>query len=273
MSHFSPSHPIPSFDESPFLVIDDDAVSLGRSLRYLQLSGRLVPLIREIATQHLLHRAFQQHDRQLAVSVAEFEGAIAQFRQEQQLVSPDRFEQWLGQQHLSYEVFQKRMTLALKLEKLKAAIASPHLEAAFQQQKDQLTEANVRCIFGNQPILTAIAPALHREPLHWKSILEPYERINPPQVTVVQGLISMHQLPHHLRSPVLSANLETWIGPFPVGDSNQQVLIQVEQHHLPSLGSDRIRRRLQDQVFQRWLEQQLDRITVAMDSPINTRHD
>jgi hypothetical protein len=269
MPHSSPLHPILSFDESPFLVIDNDAVSLGRSLRYLQLSGRLVPLIREIAAQHLIHRTLQQHDRQLAVSVAEFEGAIAQFRHEHQLVSPDRFEQWLDQQHLSYEVFQTRITLALKLEKLKAAIAAPNLEQAFQTQKEALTEAELRCIFGDKPTLTAIATALQREPSNWRPVVAAYEQAEPPQVSVVQGGIGMNQLPPHLRSPVSTAKLGAWVGPLPVGASDQQqVFIQVQQRHLPSL-CDRTRRQLQDQLFQQWLNHQLDRITVALDTPIH----
>lgn len=254
--------PVLSFDDVPFLAINQQSLSLGTVLRYLQLSGRLSPLIQDIVSQHIVHQAIQAQDADLPVSVEEVEGAIAQFRQQQRLIPDEAFARWLGAQNLTREVFHKRMILTLKLEQFKAKIAAPDLLAYFQQQQGLLSEADLCCILAvDGTLLETIAPSLRDRTLTMDQVIQTYERREPQQVTVLRGLIPIAQLPEAVRSPVMTVPLGTLIGPILVGQ--QWTLLQVENRVTAQL-TDQVRRELQDRLFQRWLTQQLDQVMVTL---------
>ncbi|WP_204154329.1 hypothetical protein [Leptolyngbya sp. CCY15150] len=258
----SVSEPVQSFDDVPFLAINQQSLSLGTVLRYLQLSGRLSPLIQDIVSQHIVHQAIQAQDADLPVSVEEVEGAIAQFRQQQRLIPDEAFARWLGAQNLTREVFHKRMILTLKLEQFKAKIAAPDLLAYFQQQQGLLSEADLCCILAvDGTLLETIAPSLRDRTLTMDQVIQTYERREPQQVTVLRGLIPIAQLPEAVRSPVMTVPLGTLIGPILVGQ--QWTLLQVENRVTAQL-TDQVRRELQDRLFQRWLTQQLDQVMVTL---------
>mgnify|MGYP000052991760 CR=1 FL=1 len=258
----SVSEPVQSFDDVPFLAVNQQSLSLGTVLRYLQLSGRLSPLIQDIVSQHIVHQAIQSQDANLPVSVEDVEGAIAQFRQQQRLIPDEAFARWLGAQNLTREVFHKRMILTLKLEQFKAKIAAPDLLAYFQQQQGLLSEADLCCILAvDGTLLETIAPSLRDRTLTMDQVIQTYERTEPQQVTVLRGLIPIAQLPEAVRSPVMTVPLGTLIGPILVGQ--QWTLLQVENRVTAQL-TDQVRRELQDRLFQRWLAQQLDQVMVTL---------
>ncbi|MGB3514805.1 MAG: hypothetical protein WBA43_00010 [Elainellaceae cyanobacterium] len=258
----SVSEPVQSFDDVPFLAVNQQSLSLGTVLRYLQLSGRLSPLIQDIVSQHIVHQAIQAQDANLPVSVEDVEGAIAQFRQQQRLIPDEAFARWLGAQNLTREVFHKRMILTLKLEQFKAKIAAPDLLAYFQQQQGLLSEADLCCILAvDGVLLETIAQSLRDRSLTIDQVIQTYERTEPQQVTVLRGLIPIAQLPEAVRSPVMTVPLGTLIGPILVGQ--QWTLLQVENRVTAQL-TDQVRRELQDRLFQRWLTQQLDQVMVTL---------
>ncbi|TVQ17904.1 MAG: hypothetical protein EA367_16245 [Leptolyngbya sp. DLM2.Bin15] len=244
------------------MAINQQSLSLGTVLRYLQLSGRLSPLLQDIVSQHLVHQAIQTQDADLPVSMEAIEGAIAQFRQQQRLTQDQAFTRWLGTQNMTLEVFRKRMILTLKLEQLKAKIAAPDLLACFQQQQGLLSEADLCCILAvDGALLERIAPSLRDRTLTVDQVIQTYERSKPQQVTVLRGLIQIAQLPEAVRSPVMTVPLGTLIGPIHVGQ--QWALLQVENRVTAQL-TDQVRRELQDRLFQRWLAQQLEQVMVTL---------
>lgn len=255
--------PVTTFDDIPFLSINHQSLSLGQALRYLQLSGRLNPWLREIVGQHVIHQALQEQDRALPVSLAEFEAAIAQFRQQKHLNNPHDFEQWLVDQNMTYEIFQRRMALGIKLEKFKAAIAAPDLDAQFQSQKGQFSEVDLYCILGSdRPLLEQIANGLRQATLSINEVIHRYERINPPQITVINGLVPIAQLPEDLRSPILHAAAGDVLGPYALGE--QWVIVGIQQLVWASL--DSLRSTLEEQLFQAWLSRHLEKALVEFSS-------
>jgi hypothetical protein len=254
--------PVTSFDEVPFVAVNQQPLSLGRVLRYLQLSGRLTPLLRDIVSQHIVHETLQAQDAHLPVALEDVHSAIAQFREQQQLTDDRVLEQWLATQNMSWAIFQKRIILALKLEQLKVRIAAPDLHACFQQQQGLRSDADLCCILGgDRDLLHTIAHGLRQGSLTLPQVIETYERADPPQVTILRGVVQVAELPPELRSPVLTAPLGTYLGPNPVG--HRWAVLRVERRILAKLDAT-LRQELQEQLFQQWLQQQLEQIQVTL---------
>jgi len=69
---------------TPFLIVDDQPISLTQALSYLQASGKLQPFILEILRRNILEQEQTRDD--LDISTAVIEQAVIDFRLEQQLI-------------------------------------------------------------------------------------------------------------------------------------------------------------------------------------------
>lgn len=63
----------------PFLNIDDQPLSLGQLLQYLQVSGNLLPFLQEIVGQHVIYQEIQAR-QDLEVSASQLVSGLAQLR-------------------------------------------------------------------------------------------------------------------------------------------------------------------------------------------------
>jgi hypothetical protein len=108
----------------PFITIDNYTLSLGRALQYLQVAGKLTPLLQEIVGLHLVFETLEARSDEFTVENAEIEQKIIDFRIQEQLTDPQQFQNWLTQQGIEYKTFVQRVWMTLRIERLKAALAA-----------------------------------------------------------------------------------------------------------------------------------------------------
>lgn len=150
------------FDAVPFLAIEGQTLSLAKVLQYFQLSGNLLPLLREIVEQSVLY-AELQHRTDLEVSRAVVDQAVIDFRVQNGLTDLEQFQRWLANQSLDYPAFQARILLGAKLEKLVERLAAPRLDAYFEQQRLLLAQVDLSCLlFADKRWQSSDTPSFYR---------------------------------------------------------------------------------------------------------------
>ena len=251
-----------NFDAVPLLKVGEQSISLGRVLQYFQLSGKLAPWIKDIIEQHIIFQAIQSHDG-LDVLESEIDQALIDFRINNQLSEADAFAQWLNNQAMDFVTLKNRFVLGFKIEKLKVRITEADLPALFEQQKSALDQVELYYIIAaNQAIAAEISHQLSQDGSHFESVARTYALAAEPQVSLVRRAFNLAQLPENLRQAVQSANVHDTIGPLEV--EQRWCIFRVEQF-VPATLEGQLKQSLQDQLFQQWLDQQVQQLPISLD--------
>ncbi|MGF1496772.1 MAG: peptidyl-prolyl cis-trans isomerase [Elainellaceae cyanobacterium] len=133
------------FESVALLKVGNQTISLAQALQYLQRSGKLMPFINEIVGQHILAQEVQSHT-DLAVGVAELENRVLEFRKNQALDEPQKFEEWLSSRGLTYGAFHNLLTDDLKVEKLRAQVSEETASTYFAENHGALDEIKLTYI-------------------------------------------------------------------------------------------------------------------------------
>ena len=136
----------------PRLMIDDRPLSWKEILGGMQLFGKLQPFLQEVVGQYVLIQEMGSRD-ELTVTSSEMMEAIMDFRIQQQLNDQEKFEAWLQNEGLNNSTFQQRISMGLRLKKLKTAIAAPGLQTYFEENKDSLERLKVKCLVASEESL------------------------------------------------------------------------------------------------------------------------
>lgn len=97
-------------ESSPFLIADDQPISLEQALRYLESAGKLEFVLWEIMRQHVLVQEIQVlEEREISPDV--IEQIVIDFRLERQLTNSEIFQEWLASEGLDYTTFRKKIFL------------------------------------------------------------------------------------------------------------------------------------------------------------------
>ncbi len=245
----------------PFLKINGEQISLERALGYLQVSGHLIPLMQELVSLHVLFKEVQQR-QDLEISSADLEETIIDFRLKKKLTDSSKFEDWLAKQGMNREVFQTRMALRLKFDKLKERIAAPDLESYFEERKQELDLIVLSCIVVTDKEL---AFQLHQQLLDGKTnfeqISQEYSLTDIKDVSIIRGPTRRVRLPEELRGLINDAPPGQLVGPLEVGE--RWTIFQVEQIQ-PAKLEEPLKQELQNQLFQKWLQAQLKQLNVKL---------
>lgn len=257
-----------TFDALPFLTIADQTLSLGQVLRYLQLSGKLVPLIQELVAQHVIYQEMQTR-QDLDIELSELEQAMVDFRVNQKLLDADAFQRWLNQQGMDYSTFQRRMFVNFKLEKLKTQIAEPSLPAYFTHHQALLDEVELSCVAIADK---ALAEQLTRRLLaatDFEKVVKEYALTHLNKVSVWRKSVRYSQLPEDLREAIATAMIGDSIGPLQI--EGQWCLFRIEQFH-PAVLESPLKQELQEKLFQQWLAKQVSNLPVNLVAEPNASH-
>jgi hypothetical protein len=255
------------FDSTPLLSIDETSLSLGTVLRYYQLSGRLLPWIRDIVEQHITFTEIQQRD-DLNVTLAEVEQAAVEIRVQQKLTDATTFQQWLDSQGMNYELFQNRIVLNLKLEKLKSKIAAPNLQALFDEQKSVLDQVEVSCVVLAEEAHAHQLRAQILEANDFDRIVGEYAVADPLKVSVMKSEIRFGQLPEDVRETLRKASIGDLVGP--ISMEQRWCVFRVEQF-MPAVLEGQIQRSLEDRLFQQWLVERAQEVSVKLGRSTETQ--
>lgn len=246
----------------PFLTVNDETISLGQSLRYLQSSGKLQSFLGEMLRQYVVEKELTSRE-DLNIDSTAVEQAVINFRLERNLTDPQAFQEWLEQNRISYDAFHQQVETGFKRETLKMSIVKPQLEEYFQERKPFLdTIILSRIVVADYEL----AETLHRRLLEEQARFEQLARehsITPERnVNGMMGPVSFGSLPESLRAMMSEATPGKIVGPLEI--EGRWCLFRIEEFVEASFENAKLKQKLQNELFEKWINEKLKTLTVKM---------
>jgi parvulin-like peptidyl-prolyl isomerase len=252
-------------DSLAFLKLGNRSISLGQALRYLQRSGKLMPFMSEIVGQHLIFEEIQSRP-DLEISVAELEKAVEAFRVTQQLSEPDRFQQWLTTQGLTYGAFCTRVSDELKLEKLKAQIGQHDLATYFENNGRALDQIKLTYIVASeQSKADELRKRIGRKKSNFDVIAA--ECINEVflnesnHLSLKKETLRRGQLRPELKQALEQSSTGDLIGPIEV--DQRWWIIKIEEIQSAQLEGE-LKQQLEADFFRQWLNERMQQAPIQL---------
>ncbi|MEG4985368.1 peptidylprolyl isomerase [Microcoleus sp. BR0-C5] len=248
-------------ESQPFLTIDDQPISLAKAIGYLRSTGDFKPFLLKIIRQHILETELQTHD-DLEIDSNIIEQAVIDFRFENQLNDPDDFQEWLKTQRISYADFRQQIAARLKIEKLKAEVTAPKLEEYFNANKALLNQVVIsRIVVADLDFALNLKHQILADGSRFESLAREHSLTNDRLVNGIMEAISLGQIPSQVREYIIPATPGELIGPLEI--DGRYALLRVERF-LPAILEGSLKRELQDQLFEQWLEDKAQKLTIKM---------
>jgi hypothetical protein len=244
--------------EKSFLSIDGQAISLTRCLGYLGSSGHLGPFLGEMLRQYVLEREFARRP-EIVVSETLVEIAIADFCDQRQLTDQKMLDGWLLAHDESRSSIATRIRAEFKFEKLKYAISSPDLGPYFLDRQP----------FLDRVVLSRILVDHEEDAQNLKDQFATGAAFDEAAAATCEGGEMMRfgaleriALPMSLRQAVAGACVGEVLGP--ISSSNGWALYLFEEDAPASLSDPALKQALRDELFERWIGEQLEHLTVEL---------
>ncbi|HEY9845805.1 MAG TPA: peptidylprolyl isomerase [Candidatus Caenarcaniphilales bacterium] len=230
--------------------VGDQVVHAQEILPLLERYQLLPQLIQEI----ILDQAI----REFSCSEAEHQAALHQFFQQLQLTDPEQQKIWLNSQNLTLEQLEQRLLRPILLEKFKVATWTSKIESYFLTRKaslDQVVYSLIRTkdqgtiqelyfrIKEGERSFSDLAREYSQGPEAYTAGLVGPTPLSKPH-PVIARLLSTSQ-PGQLRTPT---RLEDWF-----------VIIRLEKF-FPAQLDESMRRRLLNELFENWLQEQVQQV-------------
>ncbi len=248
-------------DSKPFLTIDNQSITLAQALAYLRAAGDLQPFILKIIRQHLLETELQSH-ADLEIDPSIIEQAVIDFRFENQLNDPERFQEWLKIQGISYAEFRHQIVARLKIEKLKAKVTATKLEEYFNANKALLDQIILsRIVVAAKDFALSLRSQIVEDSNRFEYLAREHSLTDDRLVKGIMEPISLGQIPEQIRESVATAIPGELIGPLEI--DGRYALLRVEQF-LPAFLEGSLKQHLQEQLFDQWLQEKAQKMTIKM---------
>jgi len=251
---------MPEPDSQPFLIVDEQPIYLDQALKYLQVAGKLQPFILEILRQNILEKEIKTR-QELDVGPAVIEQAVIDFRLEQQLTDPQKFQEWLASNGLDYATFHKQVSSSFQLEKLKAHITEPKLQEYFIERKLFLDRVVLSRIVVTEKELAEELKSQVIEGSRFEQLAQEFSITDDRLVNGMMGAVSRGQMPDALRALIDLASPGEVIGPIEI--EQWYCLFRVEQF-LPASLEGQLKQELQNQIFEQWLGDKMQQLTIKL---------
>lgn len=248
-------------ESNAFLLVDEQPIHLNQALKYLQISGKLQPFILEILKQHILEKEIQTRVQELDISPAVIEQAVIDFRLEQQLTDPQKFQEWLSSNGLDYDTFHKQVASSFKLEKLKAQITEPKLQEYFIERKIFLDRVVLSRIIVTDKELAEELKSQILEGARFEQLAQEYSLTDDRTLNGMMGAVSRGQMSDALRALIDLAAPGEMIGPIEIEQC--YCLFRVEQF-LPASLEGKLKQELQNQLFEQWLGEKMQKLAIKL---------
>lgn len=246
----------------PFMTIADQPITLGQAFRYLQANRKLDAFIGEIVRQFVIEQAINTQD-DLKVNSAVIEQAVIDFRLQQQLTDPKRFQEWLSSNGLSYEAFHHQVASGFKLKKLKEDIAAARLQEYFIERKIYLDRVVIsRIIVADKELAEELKSQIDEGTAKFEQLAREYSMTDDRVMNGMVGPVSRGTMPDMLRSAIDLASPGEVIGP--LGMEDRWGLFRVEELLPASVDDPQIRQTLQDELFEQWLAEKMQTLPIKL---------
>ncbi|MEO1146565.1 MAG: peptidylprolyl isomerase [Cyanobacteria bacterium J06638_22] len=242
------------------LIFDDQTISMPQVFRYLRDSGKLDGFIGDLARQFVIERSLQQEN--LAVNPTTVEQAIIDFRLQQQLTGSEKFQTWLQENNLTFEMFYSQIANNFRFQQLKETHTSDQIEGYFVERKSYLNRAVIsRLIVDNAELADELKSQLD-ESATFEQLVRDYSITDDRVMNGMMGPIPLARIPEALREKVEPATPGSLVGPLEI--ESRWGIFRVEGFLNASLEDPQTRQTLQDELFERWVSEQVKQLPIQI---------
>ncbi|MBW4458767.1 MAG: peptidylprolyl isomerase [Nodosilinea sp. WJT8-NPBG4] len=246
----------------PFLFIDDEAISQEQVLEYLQNAGQLETFIKGILSQHAIAQEIQ-FTPELTPTEETVEQLLSEFRQSRGLSDDAVFDAWLQQNSLDDETLAATLLDQWTQEQLMGRICQPRLQEYFIKRKPQLDQVELSCIVVQEE---GLAKELHEQITQEGASFEQLAQ----QHSLADNRYSGGKIPPVARES-LSEELRIELGAIYPGEivgplllNDRWCLFRLDAV-LPAALEGETEAQLQVELFQEWLRDRTDAMTVKLE--------
>jgi parvulin-like peptidyl-prolyl isomerase len=245
----------------PFLTIDNQSISLSQSLTYLRASGDLQTFLIKIIRQYLIEQELQFRI-DLEILPTQIDQAVIDLRSKNHLVKSEDFDSWLQLQQINYDDLREQIAVRLKIEKLKAEVTKPNLEEYFNANKALLNQVVLsRIVVADLDLALTLRSQIVEDNSRFELLAREHSLTDDRLVNGMMGLVTLGQLPEQIRQFVTTASPGELIGVLEI--DGRYALLRVEQF-IPASLEGSLKHDLQDQLFEQWLEEKAQKLTIKM---------
>lgn len=242
-------------ESKPLLTIGEEQLSWGQGLRYLQASGKLQSFVTEIVRQYVIEKEMQSRE-DINVSPAVIQQAMIDFRLQRKLEDQQKFQEWLQQNRINYNALESQIENSFKLKQLRDSITAEKIEAYFNERKAGLDYVILsRIVVEDKELADALRRKIVEEGGRFEDLAKEYSVTNDKNFNGIMGAVSLSSLPEDLRNSINSANPGDLLGPFQT--NKFWSLFRLEQLQGASLDNPEIRKKLDGELFERWVSEKL----------------
>jgi len=242
----------------PFLYIDEQPISAGQILNYLQSTRKLDAFLGDIVRQYVIERELQGS----IVNPAVVEQSVIDFRLTNQLTDPNQFQEWLTNNGLTYEAFHNQVAGNFKLKKLKEDVAAAKLPEYFIERKVYLDRVILsRIIVADKELAEELKTQLH-EGAAFEQLARDYSLTDDKIMNGMVGPVSRGSMPDLLRAAIDLAEAGDIIGP--IGMEERWGLFRIEALLPATLDDPQIKQSLEDEVFEQWLAEKMQMVPIKL---------
>lgn len=244
-----------------FLTADEEPISLEQALKYLELSGKLEPILWEVIRQHVIEKELKTID-DIDISSDLIEQVVIDFRLENELTNSQIFQEWLASEGIDYSTFRKQIAANLKLERLKATVTESNLQEYFIERKIFLDRVVLsRLVVEEQALAEELKSQILEDGARFEQLVQDYSIAEDGIYNGMMGAIGRGTMPDALRSAVDLAKPGELIGPLKIQDL--WYLVRVEKFLIAAL-DEQLKQELEDELFEQWLEDKVQKMNVKL---------
>jgi len=248
-------------DVKAFLTVDEQSITLRECLKYLQTAGKLQGFLGDILRQYVLEQEIATRE-DLDINPAVIEQAVIDFRLQQQLTDPKVFQKWLEGNGSDYSTFHSQINSNFKIEKLKSVIADAKLQEYFIERKVFLDRVVLsRIIVENQELADELKIQI-QEGTSFEELAQEHSIADDRISNGMMGPVSRGTMPDTIRAAIDSAEPGDLVGPIEV--EQRWALFRVEQVIPATLDNQQLQQTLQNELFERWLAEKIQKMTVKL---------
>ncbi|OZH55049.1 peptidylprolyl isomerase [Hydrocoleum sp. CS-953] len=249
-------------ESKPLLTIGEEQLSWGQGLKYLQASGKLQSFVTEIVRQYVIEKELESRE-DINVNPGTIQQAMIDFRLQRKLEDQQKFQEWLQQNRVNYNALESQMETSFKLKQLRDSITAEKIEEYFNERKAGLDYVILsRIVVQDKELADAVHRKIVAEGGKFEDLAKEHSVTNDKNFNGIMGAVTLASLPEDLRNAVNSANPGDILGPF---DTNKYWSIyRLEQLQGASLDNPEIRKKLDGELFERWVAEKLKDIKITL---------
>jgi parvulin-like peptidyl-prolyl isomerase len=244
----------------PFLFIDEQPISTGQVLNYLQATRKLDAFLGDIVRQFVIERELQAS--QAVPNPALVEQAVVDFRLTNQLTDPAQFQEWLNNNGLTYEAFHNQVAGNFKIRQLKEEITGPKLPEYFIERKVFLDRVILSRIIVAEKELAEELKTQLQEGATFEQLAKEYSLTDDRIMNGMVGPVSRGSMPDLLRAAIDLGQPGDVVGP--IGMEERWGLFRIEAVLPAALDDAQVKQSLEDEIFEQWLAEKMQVIPIKL---------